>query len=275
MEVTRGPGRLVAARLDRHRGDLGADHRGRGELAAARLEQERDRRAGDLAGGLADGDAGVLAGGERLRDAPDGAHPARLVAQHVVEAAQVALVALALELGGEHAGEHLEELLVGRLEGAVLAAEGAQRADARAVGELERHAEVGGGVHPLLHRQSAVDRVLADVVAQPRRAVLGHVRAEGVAERRGEVGAQPELAALAGVDDAVDELAAVEVGEEERGLRHVALEQVEHGPGGVREGAIARGGGLGGGRDRARVHVRIVTLRAARSKSVIRLGSGR
>ena len=103
----------VAARLDRHRRDVDAGHGGRDEVAAGRLEQEGDRRAGDLAGRLADGRARVVGAGERAGDAADRAHPAGLVAQHVVEAPQVALVALALELGGEHAREHREELLVG------------------------------------------------------------------------------------------------------------------------------------------------------------------
>ena len=199
-------------------------------------------------------DPRVVAAGERARHAADRAHPAGLVAQHVVEAPQVALVALALQLGGQHAREHREQLLVGRLEGAELAAQRAERPDARAVGQLERHAEVGRGGHPLLHREPAVDRVLVDVVAHPRRAVLGHVRAERVAQRSREVRAQAELAALAGVDDPVDELAAVQVGEEERRVRHVALEQVEHGARGVGERAVAGGRGLRGSRDRARVH---------------------
>ncbi len=244
----------VAARLDRHGRDVGARHRRRDEVAAGRLEQEGHRRPRDLARGLADLHPCVVAAGERARHAADRAHPAGLVAQHVVEAPQVALVALALQLGGQHAREHREQLLVGRLEGAELAAQRAERPDARAVGQLERHAEVGRGGHPLLHREPAVDRVLVDVVAHPRRAVLGHVRAERVAQRSREVRAQAELAALAGVDDPVDELAAVQVGEEERRVRHVALEQVEHGARGVGERAVAGGRGLRGSRDRARVH---------------------
>jgi hypothetical protein len=67
-----------------------------------------------LAGGAADGAAGVRAGRERAHDAAERAHAARVVAQGVVDAARVALVGLALELVGEHAGEHREELLVVR-----------------------------------------------------------------------------------------------------------------------------------------------------------------
>ena len=47
-----------------------------------------------------------------LRDAAERGEPARVLAQRLGHPLQVARRALALELGGEHAGEHAEQLLV-------------------------------------------------------------------------------------------------------------------------------------------------------------------
>ena len=218
------------------------------------LEQERDRRAGDLAGRLADRGARVVGPRQYPRHAADRAHPARLIAQHVVGAPQVALVALAFELGGEHAREHQEQLLVGVRERRDRVPERGQRADPRAVGQLERHAQIGARADALLHRQRRVDRVAANVVAHARRAILGHVRAEGVAERDREVRPQSDARTVAGVDDAMDELRPVEVREEEHGFGQVMLEQVEHRAGRVGERAVRRRRRSGRRLDRARVH---------------------
>jgi hypothetical protein len=57
-----------------------------------------------------------------------------VVAQRVVEALEVALVGLALQLVGEDAGEHGEELLVVGLEAPGLLGERGERSDAGAVG---------------------------------------------------------------------------------------------------------------------------------------------
>ena len=93
--------------------------------------------------------------GEHADDAADRAHAARVVAQRVVEPAQVALVGLALELVGEHAREHREELLVVGAEARPRRATSAASAPTRgAVGELERHAEVGAGAGAALRRRA-------------------------------------------------------------------------------------------------------------------------
>ena len=264
-ERTPRAGRRLAARLDRHRGHVDAGHRGRHEVAPRRLEQEGDRRACHLAGGLADRRAGVVGAGQRACHAPDRAHPARLVAQHVVEPPQVARVALALELGREHAGEHQEQLLVVLGERHDRVPQRGERADPRAVGELERHAEVAAGADAVLHRQRGVDGLARDVVAQPRRAVVGHVRAERVADRDREVRAQADAAALARVDDAVDELAAVDVREVDHGVGQVPLEQIEDRARRVGERAVRRRRRGRGGLDRACVHGAIVGARGASS----------
>ena len=196
--------------------------------------------------------------GEHADDAADRAHPARVVAQRVVEPAQVALVGLALELVGEHAREHREELLVVDLEGGRAGRERGQRADAGAVGELERHAEVGAGAGAALGAERAVDRVAAEVVAQPRRALLGHREVVGFGHRRGEVGAQPERRPAARVDDPVHGVRAIEVREVQRALRHQPLEQVEDGPRRIGERSV-RGRRSGSRRlDRAHVHADII-----------------
>jgi hypothetical protein len=263
-------GRGLGPRLDRHRGDLDPGHGGRHEVTARRLEQERHRRAGNIAGRLADRGPRVVGARQCARHAGDRAHAARLVAQHVVEALQVALVALALQLGGEHAREHREQLLVGVRERLDRVAQRRQRADARAVRQLERDAEVGAGADALLHRQRAVDRMAGDLVAEPRRAILGHVRAERVAERGREVRAQADAAAVARVDDAVDELPAVEVREVQHRVWHVALEQVEDGTRRVRERPVGRRSRRSGGLDGTRVHVGHCRrwVRACNSQSV-------
>ena len=236
---TRGRRRAgLLAGLDRHGRHLDAVHRGRGQLAAARLEQEGDRGAGGLAGRLEDRAARVAVGDQRAGRPRHGGHPARLRAQRVVQAPQVALLRLPFELVGEHAGEHREQLLVLGPEGVRLAGHRRQRADARAVRQLERRAEVGAGAEAALVGDAAVDGVRADVVAQPRRAVVGHVDVEGVRQRQRQVRAQAELAAVARVDDAVDVVAAVEVGEEDRHAGHLGGEEVQHGARRVRERAV-------------------------------------
>ena len=131
-----------------------------------------------------------------------------------------------------------------------------ERADARPVGELQRHAHVGARADALLHREPRVDLVAADVPAQTRPAALGHVRAERVAERQRLIGAKIEVAAAADVDDAVDELPAIEVGHVDRAARLVALEQVEHGAGRVGERPVGRRGRGRRRLDRADVHRR-------------------
>ena len=153
-------------RLDRHRGDVDADHRGRDELAARRLEQERDGGGGDLAGRAADGGARVAAAGQRLGDAAERGEPAGVLAQGLGHPLQVARRALALELGRQHAGEHGEQLLVGVGEARRRARQRGEAADARAVRQLERDAEVGDGAELLLDVERRVDRVGGEVVAR-------------------------------------------------------------------------------------------------------------
>ena len=84
--------------------------------------------------------------------------------------------------------------------------------------------------------------------------VLGHLAAEGVAQRRRLVGLQAEALAAAGVDDPVHVVAAVEVREEERRVGQLLLEQVEHGARRVRERAVGGGRRGRGSLDGAGVH---------------------
>ena len=135
----------------------------------------------------------------------------------------------------EHAREHLEELFVVAPEARRLVGQRGERADARAVGQLERHAQVRPGAGAALHPDQCVYRVGVEVVAEPRRAFLDHREVEGVGERRGEVRAQAERAAAALLDDPVHRVGAVEVCEVDRRVRHHPLEQVEHGARGVGE----------------------------------------
>ena len=97
-----------------------------------------------------------------------------------------------------------------------------------------------------------------DVVAQPRRAVVGHVHVVGLRQRQREVRAQAELAAVARVDDPVDVVAAVDVGQEDGHTGHLLLEQVEHGAGGVGEGAVRGGRRRRGRADRPGLHSLII-----------------
>ena len=182
----------LGPRLDRHRRDVDADHRGRDELAAGGLEHEGDGRRGDLAGGAADGGPGVAAAGQRARHAAEGGEPAGVLAQGLGHPLQVARRALALELGGEDAGEHREQLLVALAEARRGARQRGEAADPRAVRELERDAEVGDRGEPALLVEAGVDRVAGDVVAAARAGVLGHLAAEGVAQRGRLVGLQAE-----------------------------------------------------------------------------------
>ena len=104
----------VATRLDRHRLDLHARHRRRGEIAAGGLQQERDGRVHDLAGGLADRLARVVTCGECLGHTADRTHSLGLISKHVVEPTEVACVGFPFKLARQHAGEHDEQLFVGR-----------------------------------------------------------------------------------------------------------------------------------------------------------------
>ena len=185
------------------------------------------------------------AAGERLRHAAERGEPAGVLAQGLRHPLQVAGRALALELGRQHAGEHAEQLLVGVGEARRRARERGEAADPRAVRQLERDAEVGDGAELLLQVEPRVDGVGAQVVAAARPEVLGHAPAVGVAQRRRLVGLQAERLAGARVDDPVDVVAAVQVGEEERGVGQVRLEQVEHRARRVGERAVR-----GGRRDR-------------------------
>ena len=134
------------------------------------------------------------------------------------------------------------------------ARERGEAADARVVRQLERHAEVGDGGELVLEVEARVDRVPGDVVAAARPGVLGHLAAEGVAQRRRLVGLQAEALAPARVDDPVHVVAAVEVREEQRRVGQLLLQQVEHGARRVRERPVGRGRRGRGSRDGADVH---------------------
>ena len=132
-------------RLDRHRRDVDADHRGRDEVAARGLEQEGDGRGGDLAGGVGRRRGGrrgcrrarAPRGRARRARGPDRAavvgHPRR---------SRVELSRSSSD--GEDAGEHRRTAARRRrVKRAAGARQRGEAADARAVGQLERHAEVG------------------------------------------------------------------------------------------------------------------------------------
>ena len=95
----------------------------------------------------------------RPRHAAERGEPAGVLAQGLGHPLQVARRALALELGREHAREHREQLLVALAEAARGARERGEAADARAVGQLERHAEVGDGGELVLEVEARVDGV--------------------------------------------------------------------------------------------------------------------
>ena len=139
-------------------------------------------------------------------------------------------------------------------EAAGLAGHGGQRADARAVGELERHGEVGAGAEPALHLDVAVDGIGGHVVAQARGAALGHRQVERLAQVGGLVGVQAERPARADVDDPVHVVLAVEVGEVQRRVGHEPHQQVQDGARRVGE-RLVRGRGRGRRRlDRSGIH---------------------
>jgi hypothetical protein len=106
----------------------------------------------------------------------------------------------------------------------------------------------------VLHLDGAVQRMARHVVAQPRRAILGHDQVERLVQLGRLVGMDAERGARAHVDDPVHAVLAVEVGEVQRHVGDEPRQQVEHGARRVREGAV--GGRRGGGRglDRAGVH---------------------
>ena len=70
---------------------------------------------------------------------------------------------------------------------------------------------------------------------------LGHLAAEGLAQRRRLVGLEAEALAPAGVHDPVHVVPAVQVREEQRDVRELLLEQVQHRAGRVREGPVGGG----------------------------------
>jgi hypothetical protein len=177
-----------------------------------------------------------------------------VLAQGLGHPLQVARRTLALELGGEDAGEHREQLLVALGEAPRGARERGEAADARAVGELERDAEVGDRGEPALLLDAGVDRVAGDVVAAARPGVFGHLAAEGVAQRGRLVGVQAEGLAAAGVDDPVHVVAPVEVREEQRRVGQLLLEQVQDGARRVREGPVGSRRCGRGSLDSAGVH---------------------
>ena len=248
--------RAVAARLDRHGLDVRAGHRRGREVAPRRLQQERDRRVHDLRGRLADRLAGIVTRRECLGHTADRTHSSGLISKHVVEPAQISCVGLSFKFARQHPRQHHEQLLIGSGKGIASPRHRGQRADARPVGQLQRHAQIRPGAGAALHRERLVGVDAADIAGQARSAPLGHVRAEGVAQGQRLIRAQPVVCAPAYIHDAVDELAPIEVRHEHRGVGHVALEQVEHGARRVGERSVRRRGRRRCSLDRAHVHVR-------------------
>src|SRR3954454_10479697 len=246
--------------------------------AARQTAGRASRLAGRARGGGADGGAGVAAAGQRTGDAAERGEPAGVLAQGLRHPLEVARGALALELGGQHAGEHGEQLLVGLAEAAGGARERGEAADPRVVGELERHAEVRHGGEVRLLVEAGVDRVAGNVIAATWARVLGHLAAVGVAQRRRLVGVQAEALAAARVDDAVHVVPAVEMREEQRHVGQLVLEQVEHRTRRVGEGPVGGRRRGGGGRHRSGVHRAIVLeneLPRVKAQTKVRSGAMR